>query len=96
LRDQKEFELAIKDLEDAHKLLPTEADPPKLIAAYKEDYELEKRISKIMENSQTLKGKEFIDFLLNFQQKEVESSVKRKMPKFCQNDLTAENATKLR
>ena len=49
-----------------------------------------------MENSQTLKGKEFIDFLLNFQQKEVESSVKRKMPKFCKNDLTSENAAKIR
>jgi hypothetical protein len=48
-----------------------------------------------MENSQTLNGKEFIDFLLDFQQKEVESSIKRKVPKFCKNDLTAENATKL-
>jgi hypothetical protein len=66
LRGMKEFELAFKDLEQAMKLLPDEKDPAKLIAAYKEDQELEARIAKIMENSQSLKGKQFVDFILEF------------------------------
>lgn len=66
LRGMKEFELAFKDLEQAMKLLPDEKDPAKLIAAYKEDQELEARIAEIMENSQSLKGKQFVDFILEF------------------------------
>jgi len=67
----------------------------KLIALYKEDSELAARVSSIMANSESLKGKELIDFLLEFQQKAVETGTKRKLPAFCKNELTAENSKKL-
>jgi tetratricopeptide (TPR) repeat protein len=95
LRGMKEFQLAITDLESAQKLLPSEQDPVKLIALYKEDSELAARVSSIMANSESLKGKELIDFLLEFQQKAVETGTKRKLPAFCKNELTAENSEKL-
>lgn len=91
----KEFQLAITDLEVAQKLLPSESDPAKLMALYKEDSELAARVNSIMENSESLKGKELIDFLLEFQQKAVETGSKRKLPAFCKNELTLENAKKL-
>jgi len=46
--------------------LPEEKDPVRLIALYEADWELEKKITSIMENADQLKGKEYIDFLLEF------------------------------
>ena len=43
-----------------------------------------------------MKGKEFVDFLLDFLTKEVDTGVKRILPKLCKNELTPENAIKLR
>lgn len=48
LRGLKDFDLAFKDLEVAAKLFPSEKDPARLIAVYKEDQEHEIRINKIM------------------------------------------------
>lgn len=73
----------------------------KLRQLFIEDWEHEKRIIKIMENADSLKGKEFIDFLLNFLQGkmgEADSEEKKgpKLPKYCKLELSEENAKKLR
>ena len=68
LRGLKEFSDAIHDLDEAQKLFPNEADPARLKAKYEADKDLEDRINKIMANSDSLKGKEFIDFLLDYLQ----------------------------
>jgi hypothetical protein len=64
----KEFDDAIHDLNEAHKILPNDNDPLRLKAKYEADKDLEKRINEIMANSESLKGKEFIDFLLDYLQ----------------------------
>ena len=66
LRGQKDFKEAIEDLEESKKLFPEETDPDKLIALYKEDMEHDARVHKIMANADSLKGKEYIDFLVDF------------------------------
>jgi len=53
-----------------------------------------------MTNSNSLKGKEFIDFLLDFllaknSQPEIKLKPGQRMPKCCKNELTKENAEKL-
>ena len=68
LRGMKEFNDAIHDLEEAHKLFPNESDPLRLKEKYEADRELEEKINAIMADSDSLKGKEFIDFLLNYLQ----------------------------
>ena len=65
-RGQKDYELALKDLEEAQKLYPEDKDVDKLTKLTVEDIELEKRIRNIMGNSELLKGKEYIDFILDF------------------------------
>ena len=66
LRGMRDFELALKDLEEAEKLFPEDKDVKKFNALTLEDIELEKRVRNIMSNSELLKGKEYIDFLLDF------------------------------
>jgi len=68
LRGQKDYELAMKDLEEGKKLYPEDKDVEKLTHLTLEDIELEKRIRNIMGNSELLKGKEYIDFILDFLQ----------------------------
>lgn len=62
----RDFDLAIADCNTAMTVLPNETDPDKLKKQYIEDKEHEARIAKIMANSETLKGKEFIDFLFDY------------------------------
>ena len=68
LRGLKDFDAAIQDLDTAHTVLPQEADPLRLKEKYEADKALEERILKIMANSDSLRGKEFIDFLLDYLQ----------------------------
>jgi tetratricopeptide (TPR) repeat protein len=65
-RGMRDFDLAIADCNTAMTVLPNETDPEKLKKQYIEDKEHEARIAKIMANSETLKGKEFIDFLFDY------------------------------
>jgi hypothetical protein len=51
LRGIKDYELALKDFEEAKKLLPEDKDVEKLTKLTLEDIELEKRIKNIMGNS---------------------------------------------
>jgi hypothetical protein len=44
LRGLKDFEYAVKDLDEAEKLMPAEKDPAKLRKQYQEDAEHEERI----------------------------------------------------
>jgi len=67
-RGQKDYELALKDLEEAKKLYPEDKDVEKLTKLTLEDIELDKRVRNIMGNSELLKGKEYIDFILDFLQ----------------------------
>lgn len=68
LRGLKEFDAAIQDLETAHTVLPHEVDPLRLKEKYAADKALEEKILNIMANSDSLRGKEFIDFLLDYLQ----------------------------
>ena len=68
LRGMKDYELALKDLEEAKKLYPEDKDVEKIHKLTLEDIELEKRIRNIMGNSELLKGKEYLDFILDFLQ----------------------------
>jgi DNA-binding transcriptional MerR regulator len=70
LRGMKDFEFALKDLDEAMKLCPAEKDPQRLRDLYLEDQELDKRINDIMSNADSLKGKEFIDFIIGYLQGE--------------------------
>ena len=58
----------MKDLEEAKKLYPQDADVDKLTKLTLEDIELDKRVKKIMGNSELLKGKEYLDFIIDFLQ----------------------------
>ena len=100
----KEFKDAIHDLEEAAKIYPDEKDPPRLKAKYEADQELEERIAAIMANSDSLKGKEFIDFYLDYlqgkgpqpeQTEEQEKGPKVKKPKYCVQELKKDEAKKL-
>lgn len=62
-RGMRDFDLAVNDCNSAAKVLPKETDPAKLRKQYEDDKEHEARIAKIMANSESLKGKDFIDFL---------------------------------
>lgn len=67
-RGQKDYDLALKDLQEAKKLYPEDKDVDKLMTLTLEDIELEKRVRNIMSNSELLKGKEYLDFILDFLQ----------------------------
>ena len=97
-RGLRDFDEAIKDCDQAAELLPNELDPAKLRAQFVEDKEHEARISRIMADSESLKGKEFIDFILDFlsgktHQPELKPGVR--LPKNCVNELKADEAKKL-
>jgi tetratricopeptide (TPR) repeat protein len=66
LRGQKDFTLALKDLESAGKLVPGDKDVERYTILTNEDIELEKKIAVIMSNAEALKGKAYIDFILDF------------------------------
>lgn len=97
-RGLKDFDEAIIDLGHASKLLPKETDPERLKKLYEVDKELDTKIAKIMANAESLKGKEYIDFLLDFltgktHKPELKPGVR--VPKFCANELKAEETKKL-
>lgn len=60
-----------------------------------EDIEVEKTIKAVMSNAELLKGKEYIDFLLDFLQgkKETHPAAQKK---YCYHELTEEEAGKLK
>lgn len=98
LRGIKDYELALKDLIEAGKLFPGDKDVERLTKLTNEDIELEQRIRKIMGNSELLKGKEYIDFLLDFLQgkKDDAPPPQQQDQKFCFHELTAEESAKLK
>lgn len=65
-----------------------------------EDIELEKRIKNIMGNSELLKGKDYLDFILEFLQGKKDEAIPAQNPKdekkWCFHELISEEATKLR
>ena len=97
-RGLRDFSEAIVDLAAAAKCMPNETDPAKLTKQYEEDRAHEERIQKIMSNSESLKGKEFIDFLLDFltgktHQPEPKAGIR--IQKHCANELKSDEAKKL-
>lgn len=62
----KDYEEALKDLAEAEKLIPGDNDVARFKKLTEEDIELEKRIRTIMSNAELLKGKEYLDFILDF------------------------------
>ena len=68
LRAQKDYPLALKDLEEAAKLIPGDENVEKLVKLTEEDIEVEKRIKAIMGSAELLKGKEYLDYVVDFLQ----------------------------
>ena len=81
-------------MEEARKLFPEDKDVEKFHKLTLEDIELEKRVRNIMSNSELLKGKEYLDFLIDFLtgKKDQESGAKDII---CQHELTEDEAKKL-
>lgn len=97
-RGLRDFEEAIKDCENAAVLMPKETDPTKLLKQYQEDKIHEEHIAKIMSNSESLKGKDFIDFLIKYLMgftHQPEPKPGFRPPKYCVNELKQEEAKKL-
>ena len=98
-RGLRDFDEAILDCQNASEIMPNEKDPARLIAQYKEDKEHEARITKIMSNAGSLKGKEFIDFLFEYMSGRSHEPEKQKgvyYPDHCKNELKEEEAKKLK
>jgi tetratricopeptide (TPR) repeat protein len=97
-RGLKDYDEAVKDCKQAIECLPKEQDPVKLMQQCLEDKEHNERIAKIMQNAESLRGKEFIDFLFDYMsgkshKPELKPGVR--LPKYCVNELKAEEARKL-
>lgn len=56
--------MAKKDLEEAWKLYPEDKDLQKYKRLTQEDEEMEERLKKILSNAESLKGKDYIDFII--------------------------------
>lgn len=97
-RGMMDFDLAIADCKSASELLKDEKDPAKLIAQYEEDKVHEARIAKIMSSAESLKGKEFLDFMLDYMSGKSHQPEKKPgvaLPEHCVNEVKAEEAKKL-
>ena len=67
MKFQKDFELAKKDFEGAKKWQnDDETDVDKWLRLNEADRLHEEKLKKIMENADSLKGKEYIDYLLAY------------------------------
>lgn len=58
----------MKDLDEAGRLEPGDEQVAKFKKLTQEDIEVEARVRKIMGSAEMLKGKEYIDFILDFLQ----------------------------
>lgn len=97
-RGLRDFDEAVQDCTHAGKLFPKENDPAKFIKQYQEDKEHEERITKIMANSESLKGKEFLDFMFDYmsgKSHQPEQKPGVRLPKNCVNELKADEAKKM-
>jgi len=65
-RGMNNYKEALKDLEEAGKLMPDDETVLKFTKLTQEDIEVEERIRKIMGNADMLKGKDYLDFILDF------------------------------
>lgn len=103
LKYQRDFKLAISDFEEARKLQrPDEVDADKWIRLTKEDQAHQEKIAKIMANAGTLRGKEYIDYLLAFlkgkkdeEEPAEENKNKKKRKQVCFHEVTPEECKKL-
>jgi len=67
LKFQKDFKLAKADFIEAKKIQNEgEADAEKWLKFTEEDEEHQNKLNAIMANAEALKGKEYIDYLINF------------------------------
>ena len=77
LKFQKDFKEAIDDFKEAEKLQKAgEQDASKWIARTEADIEHEEKLKKIMASADSLKGKEYIDYLLAYLQGKKDQEVK--------------------
>ena len=99
LKFQRDFKLAVADFEEARKLQKEgETDADKWIRNTQADVTHYEKIAKIMENSQSLAGKEYIDYLLAFlkgKKDEMPAPESKRKNQVCLHELTAEEFKKL-
>lgn len=100
LKFQKDFDLAIADYKEAIKLgVEAPEECQKWIERCEADREHHEKITKIMENADSLAGKEYLDYLLKFLKGSLDSASPQKRPKnvkqVCFHELTTEEVKKL-
>lgn len=101
LKHQRDFQLAMNDFEEAGTLIPGETDPAKWQALTVKDKEHAEKLKTIMENADSLAGKEYIDYLLLFLKgkKDVDPLKKdaknKKRQQICFHEITQEQKDKL-
>eukprot|EP00347_Sterkiella_histriomuscorum_P021645 403333259 len=94
-RGQKDYKLALTDLIEAEKLTPGDKDIARFTKLTEEDIEHEQKITNIMSNANLLKGKEYLDFILDFLQGKKDETLPKEK-KFCYYDLQQEDADKIK
>lgn len=89
-------------------LFPEQEDCQVLIDTYKRDKEHAKRIAQVMEASETLEGREYIDLILGAVQGKIPQTLSdvasgkptkadsKKVPRYCQHEIKPEEAAKLK
>ena len=109
LKFQRDFKEAVTDFTDAKKLVPNSKkdldECDKWIRLTEDDRDHQEKLTRIMANADSLKGKEYIDYLLSFlkgnlDQEQInttpEAGVAQKKRKLvCVNELTVEEQKKL-
>ena len=103
LKFQKDFKLAIEDFKEAEKLQKDgETDAVKWIKLTEEDQLHHTKICEIMANADSLKGKEYLDYLISFLKgdkdevkPEQDKKTVKKRKQVCFHELSADECAKL-
>jgi hypothetical protein len=109
LKHQKFFKDAIIDFNDAKKLVQNSKkdrdDCDKWIRLTEDDFEHHEKLTRIMANAESLKGKEYIDYLLSFLKGNLDEAqidtkpqvgiAEKKRKLICTNELTIDESKKL-
>lgn len=87
--------MAIADIKEAMKLMPGDKDAERYLKLNEEDMAMDVKVKHIMSNAELLKGKEYLDFILDFVQGR-KDEVAHKEKKYCYHEISEEEVAKLK